>query len=178
MSDSRWTSPGGDPAVPQWEEAARQAASAYRVSVAESDSAMPRELLVFRLAGSAYAIAVERVREIVRLRDLTRVPRAPAWLLGVVALRGEIVEVVDLRRRLALPASDPVRSSRVIVLHGEEDRVTGVLVDSVHEVHRVPEEELLPAQGFEVASVSHICRRGEEFVSILEVDRVLETQDG
>ena len=178
MSASDTFESGATSSALQWEEAARRAASAYRTSAIEPATAMLRELLVFGLAGNAYAIAVERVREIVRMRDLTRVPRAPAWLLGVVALRGEVVEVIDLRLRLALPARKSDRSSRIIMLHGDDDRVTGVLVDSVQEVYRVSEEAILPAQGFEAASVLEMCRRGDEFVSILDVDRALEMRDG
>ena len=61
-----------------------------------------RELLAFGLAGSSYAIPVERVREIVRLREITPMPRVPDFVKGVIALRGEIVQVVDLRMCLGL----------------------------------------------------------------------------
>ena len=98
--------------------------------------------------------------------------------MGVVALRGEVVEVVDLRRRLGLGASVPDRTNRIIVLHGDADRVTGMLVDSVSEVFRVRDDEVMPAQGLDVGSVSEICRRGDEFVSILDVERALGVSDG
>ena len=101
-----------------------------------------------------------------------------ARLLGVVALRGEVVEVVDLRRRLGLGASTPDRSNRIIVLHGDNDRVTGLLVDSVSEVHRVSEDAILPSQGLDGGAVSEVCPRDEEFVSILDVDRALGVGDG
>jgi purine-binding chemotaxis protein CheW len=160
-----------------WQGLARDAARGYLTDTSQPIAPL-RELLVFGLDGSAYAVPVERVREIVRMRDLTRVPRAPAWLLGVVALRGEVVEVVDLRRRLGLGESSPDRSSRIIVLHGDDDRVTGLLVDSVSEVHRVAKEAIMPAQGLDAGAVSEVCLRGEEFVSILDVDRVLGASDG
>lgn len=88
-------------------------------------------------------------------------------------MRGEVVEVVDLRCRLGLPLEAPKRSSRIIVLHGDAERVTGLLVDSVSEVFRVPEEQILPAQGFEISSVTEMCSRGEEFISILDPDTAL-----
>ena len=160
-----------------WEDVARKAAGDFAGGAKSEGSELLRELLVFGLDESAYAIAVERIREIVRMRDLTQIPRSPEWLLGVIALRGEVVEVVDLRRRLGLPAGEPNRSSRIIVLHGDADRVTGVLVDSVSEVLRVSEDCVMPAQGFEVASVMEICSRGEEFISILDPDGVLGFHD-
>ena len=92
-------------------------------------------------------------------------------------LRGEVVEVIDLRITLGLPPVPPNRKSRIVVLHGDADRVTGVLVDSVSEVLRVPEEAVAPAQGLDTAFVVEICRRGDEFVSILDVERALEIGD-
>ena len=160
-----------------WEDVARTAAGALMGRSDEEGMELVRELLVFRLDESTYAISVERVREIVRMRDLTGIPRAPEWMLGVMALRGEIVEVVDLRRKLGLSAGEPNRASRIIVLHGDAERVTGVLVDSVKEVFRVPEEAVMPAQGFEVTSVTEICRCGEEFISILDPDSALGFHD-
>lgn len=133
-----------------------------------------RELLRFRLAGSPYAIPVERVREIVRMRGITPMPHVPAAILGVIALRGEIVQVVDLRMRLRLDTPDSARSSRVIVLHGDDDRVTGVLVDGVEEVLRVAEDEIRPATGGDASFVSELVVRGGEFVSLIDLDRVLD----
>ena len=160
-----------------WEDLARTAAGDFVTGADTEGTELLRELLVFGLDQSVYAIAVERIREIVRMRDLTRVPRSPEWLLGVMSLRGEVVEVVDLRRRLGLPAKEPNHSSRIIVLHGDAERVTGVLVDSVCEVFRVSEDCVMPAQGFEITSVTETCRRGEEFVSILDPDGALGFHD-
>ena len=126
------------------------------------------------LAGSPYAVPVERVREIVRLREITEVPRVPNWVLGVVALRGEVVQVVDLRMRLGLATGDVSRSSRIIVLHGDDERITGVLVDAVEQVLRVEEESISPATGSDSGAVSELCVRDGDFISIIDLDRVLE----
>ncbi|MHA7839357.1 MAG: chemotaxis protein CheW [bacterium] len=166
------------PTPPAWDALGRETALRLRGESVEASEEIPRELLVFGLDRNAYAVPVERVREIIRMRSLTRVPRAPAWLLGVVALRGEIVEVIDLRRKLGLPTPETDRASRILVLHDGEDRVTGVLVDSVSEVHRVAEREILPPQGFEIAAVVEMFRREDGFVSILDVDRALEVRHG
>jgi len=156
-----------------WEGVAATAAKAWSSDADEADLELLRELLVFELDGCAYAISVERIREIVRMRELTFLPRSPDWILGVVALRGEIVEVVDLRRRLGLLDREPNRTSRIIVLHGDLDRVTGILVDSVSEVFRVPEQEIMPAQSLDIGALSEVCRREEEFISILDPDIAL-----
>jgi purine-binding chemotaxis protein CheW len=150
---------------------AQMARSATREEQAEPE--VLRELLSFQLAGSPYAIPVERVREIVRLRQITPVPRVPAAVLGVIELRGEIVQVIDLRMRLDLPSGELTRKSRIVVLHADDERVSGVFVDGVDEVLRAPEDEIRPATagaGF----VCEICVRGSDFVSIIDVDRALD----
>jgi purine-binding chemotaxis protein CheW len=156
-------------AVRAWDELARQAASREADG---AEAARLRELLRFELSGDAYAIAVDRVREIVRLRVITPIPRAEQEVLGVISLRGEIVEVVDLRRRLGLEAGPPERRSRIIVVRAADGGVAGLLVDAVREVVRVPEEALRAASG-ETEAVEALCERGGAFVSILDLERVL-----
>ena len=154
-----------------WESLARAAAKGREES---AEPEILRELLAFLLVGIPYAIPVERVREIVRLRKITPMPRVPLEILGVISLRGEVVQVLDLRMRLGLECSEPTRVSRIIVLHGDDEKVTGVLVDSVQEVLRVSESAIQPASSGEGDCVSELCVRGDEFVSIVELDKVLE----
>ena len=160
----------GVPQTGAWDDLARAARSGGSADEVE----VLRELLVFVLDRSAYAIPVSRVREIVRLRNLTPIPRVPKEVRGVIALRGEVLQVVDLRMRLSLVVTDRTRSTRVIVLHGDDDRVTGVLVDAVREVMRVSEDEIRPATGREEDSVTDLFLHGDEFVSIMNLDRVLD----
>lgn len=157
-----------------WLGLAREASHAF---VAGAPVEERRELVIVRIAAGEYAIPVERIREIVRLAKITRVPRTPDWLVGVVALRGEILEVVDLRRRLGLPAIEATRASRIVVIHGDDDGVAGLLVDSVKGVLRAREQDVLPAQGHEFRSVVELVRSGTGFVSILDLDRVMGVGD-
>jgi purine-binding chemotaxis protein CheW len=157
-----------------WTGLAREASHAFRAGPPAEDH---RELLVVRLAAGDYAIPVERIREIVRLVTVTRVPRTPDWLVGVVALRGEIVEVVDLRRRLGLPKGEAARANRIVVIHGDDDGVAGLLVDSVTGVLRAREQDFLPAQGQDFRCVDELVRSGTGFVSILDLGRVVGALD-
>ena len=157
-----------------WEQLARDAATA---DVEDGEQEMLRELLSFELGDAPYAIPVERVREIIRLREVTPMPRVPKCVTGVVALRGEVVQVVDMRMRLGLEARPPTRRSRIIVLHGEDDRVTGIAVDSVQEVLRVKEEDVDTATAQSGGIVSELCKRGDEFVSIVDLDQMLALDD-
>jgi purine-binding chemotaxis protein CheW len=170
MSDAG--SPGAAaPGSENWDDLARAAGSVVPEGEQHEDL---RQLLTFEVDSTPYAVPVERVREIVRIRPITPIPRVPAEVRGVISLRGEIVEVVDLRRRLNLEPADPVRSTRIIVVHGEDGRVAGILVDAVCEVSRVSEDAFRPVSGAETGSVESLCVRGEEFVSLIDLDRVLQ----
>jgi purine-binding chemotaxis protein CheW len=165
---------GQEGSAEEWMGLAREASRAF---VAGAPVEERRELVIVQIAAGDYAIAVERIREIVRLAKITRVPRTPDWLVGVVALRGEILEVIDLRRRLGLPAIEATRASRIVVIHGDDDGVAGLLVDSVKGVLRAPERDVLPAQGNDFRSVVELVRSGTGFVSILDLDRVMGAGD-
>lgn len=164
-----------DPAVisSPWDELAR-AAAAGAAGISHVELGELRQLLTFSVQNTPYAVPVESVREIVRIRPITPVPRVSAEVRGVISLRGEIVQVVDLRLRLGLPAAEITRSSRIIVVHADEGRVAGLLVDSVSEVLRVKEGAIVPPTGGESGSVSALCVRGEEFVSLIDLERVLK----
>lgn len=154
---------------PSWELLARAAA---RAREARDESASLRELLRVEVAGSPYALPIESVREIVRLGPVTRVPRAPALVLGVITLRGEIVQLLDLRRALGAEPAPPGRRSRIVVLHSEAGEIAGWLVDAVNEVLRVSEEDLRPPPGDAGELVTALCVHGGRFVSLLEPERM------
>jgi purine-binding chemotaxis protein CheW len=155
---------------PHWDQLARDASN--RPDAAEGREVL-RELLAFELDGAPYAIPVEHVREIVRIRPITPVPRVPEEVRGVISLRGEIVQVIDVRRRLRLAPADPTRSSRIVVVRDDEGRVAGILVDAVTEVLRISEDAICPASAGEPGAVESLCKRGDQFVSMVDLEHVL-----
>jgi purine-binding chemotaxis protein CheW len=166
--------PSQAPGEETWERIARAASIGAQTS---SEVQVLREFLTFRLAGTPYAVPVERVREIVRMRPLTPVPRVPASLVGVISLRGEIVEVIDVRPRLGMPSAEITRATRIVVLHGDDGRTSGLLVDGVSDVLRVTEEALRRDASGDSGRIEALCVRGAEFVSILDLERVLDLDD-
>lgn len=94
------------------------------------------EYLCFRVAHEWYAISIMAIKEIVKPRDVTEVPRMPAFILGVISLRGVIIPVMDMRLRLSLPVSPATGRERIIVLRMETG-FCGVLVDEVIQVARI-----------------------------------------
>src|SRR6266516_3972712 len=95
-----------------------------------------QQLVVFELGAELYGVEIARVHEIIRLQAVTRVPRSPAFVEGVINLRGKVIPVVDLRRRFGLPSADHTRSTRIVVVE-IGDQVVGIVVDGVSEVLRV-----------------------------------------
>jgi purine-binding chemotaxis protein CheW len=102
------------------------------------------QLCSFRIGGEDYAVDLMRVREIIPPLPITPVPRAPASVEGVVRLRGEIVPVLDVRKRLGVPAVAPSRKTRFLVVNVARRRIA-LVVDEVCEVLRLPRRELRPA---------------------------------
>ena len=95
-------------------------------------------VVTFFLAGEEYGVDVRLVQEIIRTSEITQVPRAPAFVKGVINLRGRIVPVVDLKRRLGLGEVDEGgRESRIVVAN-LKDRLVGLLVDGASQVLKVP----------------------------------------
>lgn len=134
-----------------------------------------REFLVLWLDDDPYALPIERVREIVRMRPITPVPRVAAAVRGVLSLRGEIVQVIDLRRRLGIAqSSSEGPRCRIVVLHGEDGQMTGLLVDRVSHVLRLRDDDLRPPTGRDAGTVSALAPQGDRFVSVFDVDRVLD----
>jgi len=103
------------------------------------------EYVAFGLAGEAYAVPIARITEILKPLPITPVPRAPRVVIGVMTVRGRLVTVVDLRRRLRLREAPMDSRSRILITDTGEERV-GLLVDEVLQVHRLAEGEIEPAE--------------------------------
>jgi purine-binding chemotaxis protein CheW len=136
--------------------------------------------VIFSLGGENYALEVMRVREVIDIGTLTKVPGGPKALTGVLNLRGHVVPVYDLRIPFGLPEeATPGRSPCVLMVEsrtGNESRITGLLVDRVSDVLEFAPEEVQPAPplGLGQASpfVRGLIRHQEGFLLVLDVDRV------
>lgn len=107
------------------------------------DKEKPKEyqLVVFSIGNEEFGVDIAQVREIVRLIPITYLPKAPAFIEGVVNLRGQVVAVIDLAKRLSIPGAARGESTRIVVV--EFDGLTmGMIVDSVSEVLRLSSENV------------------------------------
>jgi purine-binding chemotaxis protein CheW len=136
------------------------------------------EYLAFSLAGEAYAIRIALIAEILKPPPITQVPRAPRSVVGVISVRGRLVTVIDLRRRLRLPESPTDRRTRVLLTSGEQGEQMGLLVDEVRQVYRMADNEIEPAHvlgGDQSPHIAGIGRPDGALLILLDLHPILET---
>ena len=134
-----------------------------------------RILVLFRLAGEHYGIDVGCVREIITWQEVTRVPRTPPFVEGIINLRGHIIPVLDLRRRFGLAAAERDRATRIVVVE-IGTAVVGLVVDAVSEVLRLPGEAIEPPAeilAVDATFIEGIARSGDRLILVLQPDRIL-----
>lgn len=101
------------------------------------------EYVIFELAGEHYAVEVSPVEEILRMVEITDVPHAPSFVEGIMNFRGNVMPVIDLRKRLDLATSEHTKQTRIMAVSLEVGTV-GMIVDSVSEVAEIPPEIVEP----------------------------------
>lgn len=140
------------------------------------------QVVVFKLRDELYALPVGDVREVVRLQEITPLPKAPAFLLGVISLRGRIVPVMDLRKQFDRPADQPTERVRILITRLPSSMSTrswvGLIVDGVEEVASIPPEAVEPAPEFLANQLGQdylagIARRGTKLVVLLNTAGIL-----
>ena len=143
-----------------------------------------RVILRFRFGISAYAVPIERVQEVVQRQELTRVPSMPAAIRGLMNLRGNVVPVIDLLRRFELGDSAMAGETCAIVFQMEDEgrkSLMAVLSDSSGEVLTISESDIHPPPAFgadiDVEYLAGMVHLGDEYVLLLNVDRVLSAED-
>lgn len=140
--------------------------------------------LTFQLAGEEYGVEILKVKEIIGLMDITKLPRTPEFVKGVINLRGKVIPVLDLRLKFGIEKKEYDEKTSIIVVEIDDknNRIQiGVLVDSVSEVLNVSPEDLEPTPKFGVAlDTAYILgmAKGNDTVrTLLNIDKVLITDD-
>lgn len=92
------------------------------------------QYIVIRLGDEQFGIDIRFIDNIVKMQNITRVPKVPAYLKGVINLRGEVIPVMSIRMKMGLPADEITRTTRIIILKSEQQGNVGIIVDEVKEV--------------------------------------------
>lgn len=132
------------------------------------------QVVVFELNGQLYAIPVLKVKEITRMLKITRVPNSEFYVEGITNLRGSLISVINLAKRLGLQEKGYDDNTRVIVLETGENE-SGIIVDSVKEVSTVDAEEVesLKNTGQETKFLNGVIKRGDNIWLLLDVNEIL-----
>jgi len=134
------------------------------------------QLVVFELSHEDYGVDISAVREIIRMQSITRVPRTPRFVEGLINLRGRVIPVVDLRKRFELPAEHDEKNNRIVVVNISNQDI-GMVVDGVTEVLRVPSDCIEPPSSIITSVESEylvgIAKLSSRLIILLDLEKVL-----
>lgn len=136
------------------------------------------QVTVFRFAKEEYALPITKVKSIIKLLPITKMPNAPLFMEGIINLRGEIIPIVDLRPRFNLSIQPATDESRIIIVDINQ-QMAGIIVDCVDEVICAPMDDIdLPpaAARLDTTYITGICKYNLRLITLLDIDKVL-TQD-
>lgn len=136
--------------------------------------------VTFNLAGETFGINVLQVQEVLRVNEIAPVPGAPDYVLGIINLRGNVVTVIDTRRRFGLEPKEMDDSSRVVIIEAW-DNVIGILVDSVAEVVYLRTSEIEPAPnvGNDESSryIQGVSNREDKLLILVDLNKFLSDEE-
>jgi len=152
-------------------------------SIVKVDEA-PSQYLTFALGGEMFAVGILNVKEIIEYGNLTEIPMMPAFIRGVINLRGAVVPVIDLAARFGGHASAVGRRTCIVIVEVQDDDARhdiGIMVDAVSEVLDIPDSEIEPPPSFGARiRADFIFGMGKvqgKFVIILNINRVLSVEE-
>jgi purine-binding chemotaxis protein CheW len=143
-----------------------------------------RQYLTFKLGNEVFATDVAKVREVLDLTTITSIPRTPAFMRGVINLRGSVVPVVDLRLCFDMSKTESTRNTCIVVVEvllDNEAIVIGALADSVEEVIDLEPQQIQPAPkiGTQIRTdfIKGMGKRDTQFIMILDIDKVFSAEE-
>ncbi|QDR80514.1 chemotaxis protein CheW [Sporomusa termitida] len=134
------------------------------------------QLVVFKLGREEYGVSILQVQEIKRMTDITRVPHSPEYIKGVINLRGSVLPVIDLKKRLNLPPMDYTDDTRIIIVK-VEDIIIGMIVDAVSEVTTIDQMSIEPPQtvvgGIAADYLTGVGKMEDRLLILLNVEAII-----
>jgi purine-binding chemotaxis protein CheW len=149
-----------------------------------SEDTGTQQFLTFKLGEEIFAVEVAKVREILDVTTITKVPRTPDFMRGVINLRGGVVPVIDLRLKFGMTRTENTVNTCIIVVEvkiGEETTILGTLADSVQEVFDLEADQIEPAPRIGTKLNTEFLRgmgkHNDTFIMILDIDKVFSAGD-
>lgn len=140
-----------------------------------------KQYIVVKIGSEQYGIDISYIDNIVRMQKITRVPKAQEYFDGIINLRGEIVPVMSIRKRMGLEKDDITNNTRIIILKLEEHGSIGVIVDQVREVVELGQSEIdsyNPDTRDEKSEfIKGIGKKNNQLISLLEINAIIEEKE-
>lgn len=137
------------------------------------------KVIVFQLKDEEYAIPVQQVRSIEKVQHITRVPRTPKFVKGVINLRGVVTPIIDLRERFGIDAQPFNEQTRIIIV-AIDDIEVGLIVDAANDVLDLPTKSIEPPpeviEAIEVDYINGVAKIGKRLLILLNLEKVLQTE--
>ncbi len=134
-----------------------------------------KQYIVFRIDKEFFGIDISVINSIIMIPEITSIPKAPEYMKGVINLRGHVVPVMSLRKRMNYEEENITKDSRIIVLNLENEEMMGIIVDDVKAVMNIANSEINEPSPFlkkEDSFISGVGRKDDELISIFEVGRL------
>lgn len=132
-----------------------------------------KQYIVVMVGSEQYGIDISYIDNIVRMQKITRVPKVQTYFKGVINLRGEVVPVMSVRKKMGLEDDVLTNASRIIILKLEENASLGVIVDEVREVVNLSEDEIDKVSNKGIF-INGIGKHGDQLISLLEINALVE----
>jgi len=142
------------------------------------------QYLTFKLGDEIFALDISKVREVLDFTTITKVPRTPEFMRGVINLRGSVVPVVDIKLKFGMPMTEKTVNTCIIITEvavDGETTILGALADSVQEVIDLDPDHIEPAPKIgtklKTEFIKGMGKQGEHFIILLDIDKVFSTEE-
>ena len=145
----------------------------YRIETQDMET---KQYIVVQIGNEKYGIDIGYIDNIVRMQKITRVPKVQSYFKGVINLRGEIVPVMSIRKKMGLAEDTITDKSRIIILKLEDKGSIGIIVDEVREVITLNMAEV-EKQGGKDSFINGIGKNGNELISLFEINAIVDEKE-
>lgn len=143
-----------------------------------------RQYLTFTLENEFFAIDIEQTLEVLEYKTITKVPRTPEYMVGVINIRGNVIPVVDMRIKFGMNKTQQTINTCIVIVElkiNKEITVLGIVVDTVQEVFELADNQIEPAPKIgtqlNVEFIKGMGKKNEEFIIILDIDKIFSVKE-
>ena len=139
------------------------------------------QLVTFNIGEEEFGVDILRVQEIIRTMEITRVPKAPDFMEGVINLRGKVIPIIDLRKRFGMEVKEHDKHTRIVVIEINH-MIVGFVVDAVHEVLRIPTDTVEPPppavmEGVDSEYINGVGKLDDRLLILIDLNMILSREE-